>query len=200
MSVPEESSALQASTNAHLADSIFLQTKTKLRRYAESLLANNWHASAMQQAATDSIHEHLRASLVIPTTNRQKEILVIFELLGLGFLGIDRMYIGGARGITLGVVKLLTVGGCGLWAAFDFMAVMINAVQRETTMDFLGMKAEFEHSGLEAARALGIAGLVAVVLLVSLWLGTLFSMGFAAARASQPLRNVDGKVVKPAAR
>ena len=36
----------------------------------------------------------------------------------LGALGVDRFYTGH---IGLGVLKLLTVGGCGIWALIDFI-------------------------------------------------------------------------------
>lgn len=39
----------------------------------------------------------------------------------LGTLGIDRFYLGYTG---LGVAKLLTLGGCGLWALIDFVILV----------------------------------------------------------------------------
>ena len=39
----------------------------------------------------------------------------------LGTLGIDRFYLGYTG---LGVAKLLTLGGCGLWAIIDFVILV----------------------------------------------------------------------------
>jgi TM2 domain-containing membrane protein YozV len=37
-----------------------------------------------------------------------------------GFTGVDRFFIGQS---TLGVVKLITLGGCGLWWALDLILI-----------------------------------------------------------------------------
>ena len=45
--------------------------------------------------------------------------LLILSIL-LGGLGVDRFYAGH---IGLGVLKLLTIGGCGIWALIDIIMV-----------------------------------------------------------------------------
>ena len=44
----------------------------------------------------------------------------------LGGLGIDRFYLGYTG---LGVAKLLTLGGCGIWALIDFILIAVNNVK-----------------------------------------------------------------------
>ena len=39
----------------------------------------------------------------------------------LGSLGIDRFYLGYSR---LGILKLLTMGGFGIWTVFDFIFIV----------------------------------------------------------------------------
>ena len=58
---------------------------------------------------------------------KSKTVLVILSFLGLGILGIDRMYAGQ---IGLGVLKLLTLGGLGIWAFIDWIFVLINAISK----------------------------------------------------------------------
>ena len=43
----------------------------------------------------------------------------------LGYLGIDRFYLGQTG---LGIAKLLTGGGCGVWALVDFILIAMRKV------------------------------------------------------------------------
>ncbi len=43
----------------------------------------------------------------------------------LGFLGVDRFYLGYT---VLGILKLITFGGFGLWSLIDFIMILMNKV------------------------------------------------------------------------
>ena len=66
-------------------------------------------------------------SLGVEENVKSKTVLIIISFLGLGVLGIDRMYAGQ---IGLGVLKLLTLGGLGIWAFIDWIFVLINAISK----------------------------------------------------------------------
>ena len=42
-----------------------------------------------------------------------------------GYLGVDRFYLGYTG---LGIAKLLTLGGCGVWALIDLILVAMRKV------------------------------------------------------------------------
>ncbi|MFA9219552.1 MAG: TM2 domain-containing protein [Sediminibacterium sp.] len=54
----------------------------------------------------------------------------------LGSLGIDRFYIGDTG---LGVAKLLTLGGCGIWTIVDWFTIQGNTKKKnlESVQKFL---------------------------------------------------------------
>lgn len=101
------------------------------------------------------------------TNERSKVALVVIEALGLGFLGIDRMYIGGTYNIICGVAKLLTCGGCGFWFLLDYCVIMINGLSMASSLHFLGMSVEFESRSIGSAFAVALIALVSSVLLGS---------------------------------
>ena len=50
-------------------------------------------------------------------------IVVLLISIFLGQFGIDRFYIGDT---TMGVLKLITCGGCGIWTIIDWFMIMGN--------------------------------------------------------------------------
>ncbi len=55
----------------------------------------------------------------------KKWIVAVLLSFFLGGLGVDRFYLGYT---VLGIVKLLTLGGLGVWALIDFILILIRAL------------------------------------------------------------------------
>lgn len=51
---------------------------------------------------------------------------------------------------------MATLGGCGIWAVADWFAVIVNALESETEIRFVGLEAKFETTGLKTARTLAV--------------------------------------------
>lgn len=59
----------------------------------------------------------------------------------LGWLGVDRFY---TEQIGLGIVKLLTLGGCGLWSLIDTILILTGARKDKFGRDLYGRNKDFK--------------------------------------------------------
>jgi len=58
-----------------------------------------------------------------PNVSDKEWLVALLLSVFLGQLGIDRFYLGYT---TLGIVKLITVGGCGIWWLIDLIMIAMN--------------------------------------------------------------------------
>jgi len=112
------------------------------------------------------------------TTERNRAVLVILELTGCGFLGIDRMYIGDTTNILLGIFKLITCGGCGIWGLVDYIIVAVNAVSKSSYIDVFFFDCTFNDSNMDVAYWLGLSALLVLGVIFACLLGCCFCTGF----------------------
>ncbi len=90
-------------------------------------------------------------------------ILTMFLAFFVGWLGIHRFYTGY---IVIGVIQLLTLGGCGLWALIDVISLVLNKYK-----DADGNELDCHNAGCAM-----IVGIILVLNFIMGGLGSLLSM------------------------
>jgi TM2 domain-containing membrane protein YozV len=58
-----------------------------------------------------------------PVSDKQWIVALLLSFF-LGFLGVHRFYTGH---IGIGVIQLLTLGGCGIWALIDLILIIVGS-------------------------------------------------------------------------
>ena len=73
-----------------------------------------------------------------PTSQpEQKDFLVALLLsIFLGSLGVDRFYLGY---VGLGILKLITFGGCGIWTLIDIILIATRSLKDANGQPLKGM-------------------------------------------------------------
>ena len=71
-------------------------------------------------------HSHKNYLGEIHIMNKKNKTTALLLSFFLGSLGVDRFYLGHTG---LGVAKLLTAGGCGVWSLIDFIMLLVGKIE-----------------------------------------------------------------------
>jgi len=93
------------------------------------------------------------------TSEKNKIVLVIIEMLMLGMCGIDRCYAGQT---CLGIIKGVTLGGLGIWTIFDYVTIMVDCLLRRSSLEYLGYNITFTSASVDLAYWIAFIGLIAI--------------------------------------
>lgn len=82
---------------------------------------------------------------------KNKFLLGLIELLGFGFCGFDRCFMGQ---FYIGLLKACTVGGLGVWALIDLFGILFCCLSSSSSIDWLGYHANFSEGTVVPAFVL----------------------------------------------
>ena len=95
-------------------------------------------ASKVPSESLNQIRQHLEHAqdfngAQVAIAQMKDPIIVLVISLFVGYLGIDRFYLGDTG---MGIGTLLTGGGCGIWALIDLFLIMGAAKQKNMELLF----------------------------------------------------------------
>jgi len=131
------------------------------------------HKTAEIANASQIQHEIELPQVSAQASTKSKVALVVISALGLGVCGVDRCYMGAT---CCGIIKGITAGGLGIWAIIDWVVIIINSLEKSSSINALGFKGEFSASSIDTAYWIEMVMLL-IPIISCLCCGTCFCFG-----------------------
>eukprot|EP00928_Gymnodinium_smaydae_P041813 TRINITY_DN2824_c0_g5_i1.p1 TRINITY_DN2824_c0_g5~~TRINITY_DN2824_c0_g5_i1.p1 ORF type:complete len:201 (+),score=43.92 TRINITY_DN2824_c0_g5_i1:200-802(+) len=98
------------------------------------------------------------------TAGKDKVVLLIMEILPLYICGIDRCYMGS---YCTGILKGMSLGGLGIWVIIDWLTIIPNAIEKQSSIDSMGIEGTFTTESVQGAHLLGYIAIIGIVLKIA---------------------------------
>jgi TM2 domain-containing membrane protein YozV len=105
---------------------------------------------SLEERAMKEIEFEVSSASSMPVKNKVVFVLLNFMF---GICGVDRCYMGQP---CLGVLKALTLGGCGIWYFLDYVVQLVNVLGKAATIHIVGFQATWETSTIQPAFVLDV--------------------------------------------
>lgn len=115
------------------------------------------NSSAVEGGLLQHLRVELEYELQPASPVKNKVVLAIIELVGLGFCGVDHCYMDRPL---MGVIKGLTLGACGVWAFIDYVFIVYNCLVRSSTINVVSFTATFSDNTISPAFWITVVVLV----------------------------------------
>ncbi len=119
---PTVSEALTGSDQAFTAED-FLELSPKKIREATGKKLTLKETIALKVAQKKVKKQMKRAAKGQAAAEPKSQLIALILVILVGALGIHRFYLGYT---TIGIIQLLTLGGCGVWALIDLIRIAIG--------------------------------------------------------------------------
>mmetsp|Transcript_116432 Transcript_116432/g.292829 ORF Transcript_116432/g.292829 Transcript_116432/m.292829 type:complete len:250 (-) Transcript_116432:188-937(-) len=124
-------------------------------------------------------HEIELPQVPAQASTKSKVALIVITALGLGFCGVDRCYMGAT---CCGIIKGITAGGLGIWAIIDWVVIIINSLEKSSSINALGFEADFSSGSVGTAYWIALI-MLAIPVISCLCCGTCFCFGLGSSMA-----------------
>jgi TM2 domain-containing membrane protein YozV len=112
METPAGTTTMLTTTEATVAETGTATTEAAAPTFQEKVAA---------KIAAKKLKKEMRKNDVDKTAGGKSQLVALLLCIFLGYLGIHRFYLGYTG---IGVIQLLTGGGCGIWALIDLIRII----------------------------------------------------------------------------